>query len=414
MTELVIDRLGTQGDGIADTADGPFYIARTLPGERVEVEDDPDQPSRPQLKRILEPSDNRVAAPCKHYKRCGGCQLQHMSPALQEEFKTGIVTDALTREGFGAVALRPLITVPMHSRRRMSLRVMRSGKQIIIGLNAARSDQVVDLAVCEIAEPMIVNALPAWRELFQTLFGRRGHAALVLTVTVNGLDAAMVMNREASLEDRERLTKFAYDYGIARISWNDEVITAPHDAHQQFGPALIAPPSGGFLQAAKTGEEALVTAVLEAVGDASVVADMFCGAGTFTMPMAKNSHVTAFESDEEAVRALQVGADRAAGIGKCNPVKAQRRDLFRRPLLPTEVKTFDAIVFDPPRAGAKAQVEELAQTAVPRLVGVSCNPVSFARDAAILRSGGYHLDWVQPVDQFRHSAHVELVGQFTK
>ncbi len=414
MSEFVIDRLGAQGDGIVDADSGPLYIARTLAGERVEVELDEDNPNRPQLKRILHPSDHRVAAPCKHYKRCGGCQLQHMALDLQQRFKADLVAEPLAREGFDGFDLRPLVTVPMHSRRRMSLRVMRAGKQILIGLNASKSDQIVDLSVCEIADPSIVAALPAWRDLFQSLFGRRGHAELVLTVTLNGLDAAMLMNREASLEDRERLTAFAYDQGMARISWNDEVITAPHDAHQQFGPALIAPPSGGFLQAAKQGEDALVAAVLEAVADADLIADMFSGAGTFTMPMAVRAHVTAFESEEEAVRALQTGADRAAGVGKCNPVKAEKRDLFRRPVLPAELKNFDAVVFDPPRAGAKAQADELAQSNVPRIVGVSCNPVSFARDAAILRAGGYQLDWVQPVDQFRHSAHVELVGCFTK
>lgn len=412
--EVVIDRLGAQGDGIVDGPDGPLFVARALPGERVEVTRDPDNPKRAVLDRILEPSDNRVAAPCKHYKRCGGCQLQHMALPLQEAFKTDLVTDALAREGFEGYELRPLITVPMQSRRRMSLRVMRAGRQILIGLNAARSDQVVDLTVCEVSVPAIVASLPAWRDLFGDLFGRRGHAELVLTETLNGLDAAMQMNREASLEDRERLTKFAYDHGMARISWNDEVVAAPHDAHQQFGPALIAPPAGGFLQAAKEGERALVTAVLEGVGAADQIADLFAGAGTFTMPLAEKAHVTAFESEAEAVTALQMGADRTAGIGKCNPVAAERRDLFRRPLLPAELKNYDAVVFDPPRAGAKAQAEELAQSSVPMLVGVSCNPVSFARDAALLRAGGYELKWVQPVDQFRHSAHVELVGLFTK
>ncbi len=412
--EAVIDRLGAQGDGIVDWDGGPLFVARALPGERVEIAPIPDNPKRADLVRILTPSDDRVAAPCKHYKRCGGCQLQHMAPPLQERFKLDLVQDALSREGFEGVEMRPLITVPMHSRRRMSLRVMRAGKQILIGLNTARSDQIIDLVVCEIAVPAIVASLPAWRDLFGVLFGRRGHAELVLTETLNGLDAAMVMNRDATLEDRERLTQFAYDHGMARISWNDEVITAPHDAHQQVGPALIAPPAGGFLQAAKQGEAALVAAVLEGVGDADQIADLFSGAGTFTMPMAVKAHVSAFESEGEAVSALQTGADRAAGVGKCNPVKAERRDLFRRPLLPAEMKVYDAIVFDPPRAGAKAQAEELAQSTVPRLVGVSCNPVSFARDAAILRGGGYQLQWVQPVDQFRHSAHVELVGLFTK
>lgn len=412
MTEFTVDRLGAQGDGVIDTPDGPLFIARTLPGEVVEASPDPDANNRLVLDRILQPSENRVAAPCKHYKRCGGCQLQHIAADVQADFKMGLVTFAL--KSISDVEIRPLITVPMNSRRRMSLRVMRSGKQILIGLNAARSDQIVDLAVCEIAVPAIVDSLPAWRTLFDDLFGRRGHAGLVLTETVNGLDAAMEMNRDATLEDREKLTAFAAAHDIARIAWNDELITSPKDPCQQFGPALIAPAAGGFLQAAKAGEDVLVEGVLEGVGDAALVADLFAGAGTFSMPLAVKAHVTAVEGDGEAVRALQTGADRAAGVGRCNPVEAVRRDLFRRPLIVAELKKFDAIVFDPPRAGAREQVAEIAKSNVQRLVGVSCNPTSFARDAAILAEGGYRLGWVQPVDQFRHSAHVELVAAFTK
>jgi len=414
MTEFVINRLGAQGDGVVDAPNGPLFIARALPGEVVEASPDPEAANRLLLDRIVTPSAQRVAAPCKHYKRCGGCSLQHLAEQGQAEFKIDLVTSALAQQGFEGVDIRPLITVPMQSRRRMSLRVMRAGKQIVIGLNAARSDQLVDLSVCEIAAPSIVSSLPSWRQLFDQLFGRRGHAGLTLTETVNGLDAALEMNREPTLEDREVLMTFATTHDVARISWNGEVITAPLDACQQFGPALVMPPSGGFLQAAKPGEEALVAAVVEAVGKADRVADLFSGSGTFTMPLAIGAHVMAVEGDAEAVTALQNGADRTAGAGKCNPVEAVRRDLFRRPLLAVEMKTFDAVVFDPPRAGAREQVAEIAKSNVPCVVGVSCNPTSFARDAAILREGGYKLLWVQSVDQFRHSAHIELVAAFTK
>ena len=404
MPEYTVQRLGLHGDGIVP---GPLFAPMTLPGEQISGE--PDGSKLTDV-RIITPSAARVAAPCRHFKACGGCQLQHASDDFVAEWKTDVVRSALKAHGLDS-EIRPILTSPPNSRRRAGFAARRTKKGAMAGFHGRASDVIVEIPDCRLLTPAVL----AGRELAEALAeqggSRKGEMSVMVTETLGGLDVSVTGGKPLEAMQRQELALLCGRMGVARLCWNDEVVATMAPPLQRFGPAQVTPPPGAFLQATGDGEAALTAAVREIVADAGRVADLFAGSGTFSLPLARRAEVHAVEGEAAMLAALEQGWRGAEGL---KPVTTETRDLFRRPLLPDELARFDAVVLDPPRAGAEAQTAEIARSGVARLAYVSCNPVSFARDVARLVEAGFALDWVQPVDQFRWSSHVELVAALTR
>ena len=404
MTEYKIRRLGHHGDGIAD---GPLFAPVTLPGEV--VTGDPVDQALENV-RIVTPSPDRVAAPCRHFKACGGCKLQHASDAFVADWKVGVVRSALDAHDL-ETEFRPIQTSPAQSRRRATFAAKRTKKGAMAGFYGRASDVVIEIPDCQLLHPDLMGGLKVAEEL--ALIGTSRKAALAVTVTLadSGLDVAVAQGKPLDGPLRMALAQLCEQLGLARLTWEDEVIAMRQPPLQRFCRAQVLPPPGAFMQATKQGETALLAAVREAVGDAAHIADLFAGCGTFALPLSEKARVHAVESEAEMLAALDQGWRMAEGL---KPVTTEARDLYRRPMLPDEMKKLDAIVIDPPRAGAERQVVEICLAKVPRVAFVSCNPVTFARDAQMLCKAGYRLNWVQVVDQFRWSSHVEIAASFTQ
>ncbi|MEX0969226.1 MAG: class I SAM-dependent RNA methyltransferase [Paracoccaceae bacterium] len=407
MDIYTIDRLGHEGDGIATTPQGAVYAPFTLPGEVVS--------GRLEATRLLDvqvqtPAPARVAAPCVHFTRCGGCSLQHASDAFLADWKQDVVQRALTAQGLEA-EFRAVQTSPDHSRRRATFSARRTRKTEQIGFFEGGSEVLVDLVECHILRPALMAARPTLAAITRTGGSRNGVLRLTVMDSCEGLDIAVSGGKPLDITLRTKLAAIAEADDIARLTWGEDQIALRRRPVQPFGRALVAPPPGAFLQATAQGEAALLAAVRDAIGPAKRVVDLFAGCGTFSLPLAATAEVLAIEGDAAMVAALDRGWREAKGLHR---VEAVARDLFRRPLLPAEVKTYDAVVIDPPRAGAAAQMAELALSAIARVAAVSCSPVTFARDAKTLCDAGFSLDWVQVVDQFRWSGHVELAAQFSR
>lgn len=402
-----ISRLGHQGDGVAD---GPLFAPRTLPGE---VVSGIAEGSRLTSIRIETPSEHRVQPPCRHYKSCGGCQLQHASDGFVAQWKTDVVRNALTAQGL-ETEFRPAHTSPSQSRRRATLAVRRTKKGAMAGFHGQASDVITEIPDCQLLDPALMAAIPVAEAL--ALAGASRKAPLSVTVTASDAGLDMLVRNGKPLDGplRIALAQLAEQHRIARLTWDDELVAMEQPPVQPFGPALVCPPPGAFLQATKDGEAALLAAVQEITRGAKRIVDLFAGCGTFALPLAQTAEVHAVEGERDMVAALDAGWRKAKGLKK---VTTETRDLFRNPLLPEDLNpfgaAFDAAVIDPPRAGAEAQVAQLAKARTPVIAYVSCNPVSFARDAKTLAAAGYDLGWVQVVDQFRWSAHIEAVARFT-
>ncbi|NOE19180.1 methyltransferase [Ruegeria atlantica] len=400
--QFTITRLGHQGDGIAD---GPVYAPRTLPGEIVSGTLVGQQVTDI---RVETPSEHRVKAPCRHYKACGGCQLQHASGAFVTDWKLQVVRKALMAQDLKA-PLRPIHTSPEQSRRRATIAVRRTKKGTLAGFHGRASDTITEIPDCRLLDPALIAAIPVAEALANLGASRKGVLAVTLTLSEAGLDVAVTGGKPLDGPLELALAQATEKHGLARLSWDDEVIAMRHAPVQRFGAAGVTPPPGAFLQATKDGEKALLKAVSEATRGAKRIVDLFAGSGTFSLPLAESAEVHAVEGEAAMIEALDQGWRRAQGLKR---VTTEARDLFRRPLMPDELKSFDAIILDPPRAGAEAQVDEIAQAQRPVIAYVSCNPVTFARDAKTLVNADYTLEWVQVVDQFRWSTHTELAARF--
>lgn len=404
MDEYIIRRLGHHGDGIAE---GPLFAPMTLPGEVVTGRADGQ---RLEDVRVITPSEDRVKAPCRHFKACGGCALQHAADDFVAQWKVDVVRHALESHGL-ETDFRPIATSPPQSRRRATFAARRTKKGALAGFHASGSDVIVEIPDCQLLHPDLMAGLPVAEALAVLGASRKTPLAVTVTLSNTGLDVAVSEGKPLDGPLRSALAQLCERFGLARLSWNSEQIAMRLPPAQTFGAADVVPPPGAFLQATRAGELALLEAVREGVGSAGQIADLFAGCGTFSLPLAENAAVHAVEGDAEMTAALDAGWRKAKGL---KPVSTEARDMFRRPLLPDELKRFDAVVIDPPRAGAERQVAELSEAKVPRIAFVSCNPVTFARDAQNLCASGYRLNWVQVVDQFRWSAHIELAASFTQ
>lgn len=399
-TQTII-RLAARGDGV--TEEGRFVPGATI-GDRVSFVGD---------SVTIDPGSRHLRPPCPHFSDCGGCQMQHVT----DEDYCAFVVDRIARV-LGPLMpagddVLPVALSPARSRRRASLRATRRGGALALGFNAEGSHRTVDIHQCEILLPSLFALFAPLRDVLGKMVASGQGAGLTLTDSDTGIDL-LIANVEAErLDDIQRLTRFAGEAGLARLSVEGaggvETIYEAETPELTMGGVRVALPPAPFLQPTREGEAALVAAVREAVGNAESVADLFCGLGTFALPLSRTARVTAADAAGPAVQMLTAAA-RAAG----RPLTTSHRDLFRRPLTHDELKLFDAVVFDPPRAGAEAQARLLAHSDVTRIIAVSCNPSTFGRDARLLAEGGWRIRRLWPVAQFRWSSHVELVALFER
>jgi 23S rRNA (uracil1939-C5)-methyltransferase len=403
---LTIHRLGHRGDGIADTPDGPFHVAGALPGEAVEAER--VAADRGRLVAVATASPERVRPPCPHFGVCGGCVAQHMSPALYAGWRRETLRQALAQRGL-TVPIADTVTAPPESRRRVVLALARQDGRIVLGFHEARSERVVDVPHCRVAEPAIVAALPMLTQLLSPLAPATGAADVTVLATASGLDVAVGGRRPEGATTR--LAEAAGRAGLARLAVGGEVVAEIRPPQLDVGGVVVTPPPGAFVQAVATAETALAEEAVRIVGKAKQVADLFAGSGAFTLRLARAAQVHAVESDGAAIAAMTAAARQATGL---KPITSERRDLFRAPLSVQDLARFDAVVLDPPRQGAEAQSRALAAASVQTIAYVSCAPSTFARDARLLVDGGYTLESVTPVDQFLWSHHLETIAAFRR
>lgn len=397
MTERVIG-LAARGDGVTDAG---RHVPLAAPGDRL-LDDG-----------SIEPGPHRVTPPCRHFPRCGGCRLQHVDDDSYAAFLADRIATALGQHGVTSPEIAPAHLSPPYARRRAALRALRHGRQISIGFNEAASHRVVDMRECHILAPPLFAVIDPLRHVLAALLPDRREARVEMTMADQGVDLLLAGVSGDGLTATEALTDFARAGSLARLSLDDGLGPQPWWEPQPvtvtLGGVAVPLPPGGFLQATADGEAALVAEALVMTAGARRVADLFAGLGTFALSFWRSAEVVAVEGAADAVGALIFAARRAG-----RPIAVEHRDLFRRPLTPAELDRFDAVLFDPPRAGAKDQAAALAQSKVAQIVAVSCNPATFARDARALIDGGYRLQRVKPIGQFRWSTHVELIAAFTR
>lgn len=414
LVEVEIESVGGRGDGVAHLDGEQLFVPFTAPGDRVvaRIEGRRGDGLAAVPIEVLVEGPGRAEPPCPHFSRCGGCSVQHLADPLYEVWKRGLLTTALARAGLGAAPVGPLVRVPPGSRRRAAFAFSRKRGATLLGFNARASHQVVDVGRCLLLEPALAAILPPLRALLAKTVADGEDGDVVVIATDDGLDVLVEAEARLDLFDRETLAAFADAHDLARLTWRRpgagflDPIARRRPAVVSFAGVAVEPPPGGFLQPTRGGELAIAEAVLAGVGPAAAVADLFSGCGSFTFPLAVQGRtVHAVEGEEAPIRALEAAAH-AEGLR----VTAEVRDLARRPLLAGELRKFQAVVFDPPRAGASAQAEQLAAAGPPTVVAVSCNPATLARDLKILADGGYRLDAVTPIDQFPFAAHLEAVA----
>jgi 23S rRNA (uracil1939-C5)-methyltransferase len=407
---LVIDHVGHFGDGVALIGGQNVYVPYTLGGETVEVAPVPGHhPDRRRLLQIERASPERVTPFCQHFGICGGCAIQHWETERYRGWKRDLVVDTLAQAKLGC-EVYPLIDAHGLGRRRITLHARIGTHDVLkVGFAAANSHDIIPVDRCPVLDPGLSGALDAAWALAEPLLPTGKPLDIQITATDNGLDVDVRGSGPLSAKMIATLSEVAEQHGLARLTRHGELVLMRTPPTIAIGTAQVVLPPGSFLQATVAGEETLAALVSGHCARARHIADLFCGVGPFALRLAAKSRVSAFDSDAGAIAALQKAATSTSGL---KPVKAEARDLFRRPLMPQELRDYDTIVFDPPRQGAQAQVQQLAASKIPVVVAVSCNAATFARDARILIDGGYRLEGVTPVDQFRHTPHVELVARF--
>jgi len=410
---LQIERIGGQGDGVGLGPSGPVFVPLSLPGETVSGQIIDGRMERPE---ILTSSPERIVPLSPHFGECGGCSLQHWASGPYLEWKQEQVRLALGREGL-ETDVRPTVATPPGTRRRLALHARRGEDgRVVLGFKARKSWRLVQVTACPVAEPRLVAAFPALARVAEAFLEHPKSApTLHVTLTLTGLDVDVtgVERKSGGLsgDQRQQAIRAARQADLARLSLAGEVLMMDRAPTVMFGPATVAIPPGGFLQAVPEAEKAMVDIALAAVKGSRRIADLFCGAGTFTFPLATVAPVIAADGAAAGIAALKAGVGSTRGLRQ---ITAEARDLFRRPLTPFDLKGCEAIVFDPPRAGAIEQVAQITGSKATTVVGVSCNPQTFARDARVLVDAGYRLETVTPVDQFLWSSHIELVGVFRR
>lgn len=401
---LVIQKLGAQGDGIAEHEGRQVFVPLTLPGETVRAELSGD---RARVVELVTPSPERAQPKCSHYGECGGCSLQHLSDETYAAFKRSQIAQSLSYAGIDA-QIAPTIMAPPRSRRRAILAAHRAQGRIEIGFHGRRSHRIVPITDCAVIRPALQALLPGLREIAAIATPPRDALTLAATETLTGIDLALTgAPKNLSADARASLVQAATKLGLARLSLNGEVAAERTAPILRMGNADVTPPPGGFLQASAEAESAMVRLVAEAVAGAKRIVDLFAGAGTFSLPLAAHASVHAVEGELAGLAAIDKASRRTQGI---KPVTIEKRDLFRQPLTRLELGKYDAAVIDPPRAGAEAQTRELAASKIGHAAMVSCNAQTFARDLKMMLDAGFRLERLTPIDQFLWSPHIEIVA----
>ena len=418
--EVVIERLGGRGDGIAQTEAGPMFVPNALPGERLLVRVGKPRGEGFTAKAVehLETSPARTEPPCPHFGQCGGCAVQHLSEEAYAGWKRGLLLEALERRGLPLEAAGDLILCEPHRRRLRFAAVGRKGSAVL-GFNRRESNQIVDLSACAVADPAIATKLEPLKDLLAKLLKPKQLCDVEIVAAENGLDLLLVSKISLNGRNRMLLVDFAGAEGCTRVSVQADERFPPEvvvefDAPQiRFGDVPAHPPPGAFLQPSADGEQALRQAVQALIPPGTMkITELYAGCGAFGLPLAAAGfRVTAYEGDEAMVKTLTQAAGRNSLGGR---IAGRVRDLVRQPVRPSELADTDLVLLDPPRNGAAAQVELLAESDVPAIIYVSCNPATFARDAAMLAEAGYDLRHVTPVDQFVYTSHLEVLGLFLR
>jgi 23S rRNA (uracil1939-C5)-methyltransferase len=407
---LVIDHVGHLGDGVALADEQTVYVPYTLGGETVEVAAVPGHhPDRRRLLQVDIASPERIAPFCPHFGICGGCAIQHWEAERYRAWKRNVVVETLAQAKL-ACEVDPLIDAHGLGRRRITLHARIGTHEVLkVGFAAANSHDIVPVDRCPILDPGLGGALDAGWAVAEPLISVGKPLDIQITATDNGLDVDVRGSGPLPSAMIATLSEVAEQHRLARLTRHGELVLMRTPPTIVIGAARVTLPPGSFLQATVAGEQTLAALVSEHCKRAKHVADLFCGVGPFALRLAAKARISAFDNDAGAVTALQKAATSTSGL---KPVKAEARDLFRRPLMPQELRDYDAVVFDPPRQGAQAQVRQIAASKIPVVIAVSCNVATFARDARILIDGGYSIEGVTPVDQFRHTPHIELVARF--
>lgn len=390
-------RVAARGDGITQSGK---HVARGAPGDVLMAD------------ATLVPGPNRQEPPCRHFGHCGGCQLQHIADPALADFVHNRVAFAAEKAGFDPAVVKPAYLSPPHSRRRVSLRFWRRGKGVVLGYSEAGSNQVTDVTQCPVMAPELEGIVPLLRELIgSNPKARSGNVEL--TVVDQGIDCTISGFPIEGYDATEDALDFARQNGLARLAidqgYGSEPLWEPEPVTVTLGDVPVAFPSGAFLQATKDGENVLVDAARGWLEGRTRIGDLFCGLGTFAFALSKGRQCEAYEAAREPILACRTAAQR----GRL-PVTAHHRDLFRNPVRAEDLSEWDGVLIDPPRAGARMQIEQIAASTLDRVVYISCNPVSWAKDAEILKAAGFDLAEARPVGQFRWSTHVELASLFTR
>lgn len=392
-----IIRIAAKGDGV--TEDGR-HVRGAVPGDKI----GPDG--------TITRGPNHVTPPCQHFERCGGCQLQNASEAALEDFVRSRVVNAAEGQGLSPVEVLPVHLSPAQSRRRATLHALRTAKGAVIGFRESGSHNIVDLAQCPVLLPELTALIPALRT-FVAAHGGRAPIDVGLAMSDQGVDCSLSNIALEGLEATEAALDFARDNGLARLSidqgYGAETVWEPVPVTVTLAGVPVPMPAGAFLQATRDAEARMVADAREWLTGAGAVADLFSGLGTFAFGLAEGRKVLSVEADQAAHLASKAAAARSP-----LEVHTMHRDLFRNPVEAAQISKFGGVLLDPPRAGAREQVAQIATSTVARVIYVSCNPSSWARDAARLVEAGFTLAKLRPVGQFRWSTHVELVSYFTR
>ena len=415
--KITINEIGGRGDGLTDLNGKTIYIPYSAPGDVIDAK---INGSKGRLRHIHQKSDHRIDAICPYFTKCGGCSLQHINATYYREWKEGLIRTALENQGLSNIEIAPMIISPLSSRRRTTFQAIGRGDgQIVFGYAEKGSHNLIDIHDCPILMPDIKALIEPTKKLISGLLKKNEKKTVSMTMGDNGIDLVLKGKGDVDLNLRMDLAEFAKKNDLARISWYNtsskntryELLAERRKPFVTIEGQKVFFPEGSFLQATKEGQDALIHAMLDGIKGANRVADLFSGCGTFSIAAAKSANVHAVENNEEMLTALKVSANQMSGIKQ---VSTELRDLFLRPLLPHELNQYDVAIIDPPRAGAKHQMAEILHSDIKKLVMISCNPITFARDVQSLTDAGYKMGAVTPVDQFLYSPHLEIISIFEK
>jgi len=404
---LEISGLGRHGEGMAEHESGRHFVPYCLPGETVRAT---ITGKTSQLEEVMVASPDRIEAICPSFGTCGGCAVQHLKQDHYRAWKRSVVETALRNKQI-EVPVEELLDAHGEGRRRVTLHAKFIKGGAICGLMKSNSHDLLDLETCPILVPELTNVTTVAQALSAPFASAANQVDIQVTAADNGLDCDVRGAGKMTYDAQVALASVADEFDIARISIAADTALERRRPVIRMGLADVVPAPGGFLQATREGEDTLSRLALDHIAGAKTVADLYCGVGPFALRAAENATVTAYDSNEAAITSLTNAIRFTKGL---KPLTPRKQNLSSDAVYHTDLNVYDAVILDPPRAGALHQVRELVDSKVERVVSISCDPASFARDAEILVTGGYTLEKVVPVDQFKYSSHVEIVGCFSR